>query len=135
MRQLKEFILKYLLKFGVVGILNTLIQNGIYFVFILLKVQFLVSQTLSFLIAFLCSYVLNSKFTYRVPLSLKQLVTFFLANVPAYLIQLFVLVIVVEGFAVPKSIALFCTLFITIPLSFILVSVSMVKSKSSSALE
>lgn len=135
MQQLKAFILKYLLKFGIVGILNTLIQNGIYFVLVLLNVQFLISQTLSFLIAFLGSYVLNSKFTYQVPMSWKQLVSFFLANVPAYLIQLLVLVIVVEGFGIEKSIALCCTLFITIPLSFILVSVSMLKSKSSSAIE
>ncbi len=131
MRQLEVLIRRYLVKFGMVGVLNTVIQQLLYLILILATVPLFVSQTISFLIAFLCSYVLNSKITYGVPLSLKQLMSFLMANLPAYLIQLIALIIMVERLQVPKSIALFFTLFITIPLTFILVSLSMVKSKES----
>lgn len=134
MQRLGLLIRKYLVKFGMVGVLNTIIQQLLYLILIILifaTVPLLVSQTISFLIAFLCSYVLNSKFTYRVPLSFKQLISFLMANLPSYFIQLFVLIVIVEGLHVPKSIALFFTLFITIPITFILVSFSMVKSNQS----
>lgn len=131
MQRLGLLIRKYLVKFGMVGVLNTIIQQLLYLILIFATVPLLVSQTISFLIAFLCSYVLNSKFTYRVPLSFKQLISFLMANLPSYFIQLFVLIVIVEGLHVPKSIALFFTLFITIPITFILVSFSMVKSNQS----
>ena len=129
MKQIKEFILKYFLKFGIVGVINTLTQQLLYFILITLETQFVIAQTFSFIVAFLGSYLLNSKFTYKIPLSLGQFFSFLLANLPAYFIQFLVLIIFVEGLDFSKTISLFLTLFITIPLTFILVSLNMVKSK------
>lgn len=128
MHLIKEVIGKYLIKFGLVGFVNTMIQQVIYIFLVLRGRQFIGAQTYSFTVALFCSYLLNSHFTYRVPLSFKQFFHFFMANLPTYLVQICTLVILVEGLGAPRIMALFLTLAVT-PFTFLLVSFSMLKTK------
>ena len=121
-----EFIQKYFIKFGMVGVVNTLGQQGLYLIIVSLGFHILFAQTISFIIAFCVSFILNGWYTYRVPLTKRLFCDFIIANLPAYLIQSVVLLVIVGGFGVPKMIALACTLIITVPVSFCLVTLKMV---------
>lgn len=121
-----EFIQKYFIKFGMVGVVNTLVQQGLYLIIVSLGFHILFAQTISFIIAFCVSFILNGWYTYRVPLTKRLFCDFIIANLPAYLIQSVVLLVIVGGFGVPKMIALACTLIITVPVSFCLVTLKMV---------
>ncbi|CUN15496.1 MULTISPECIES: GtrA family protein [Turicibacter] len=128
MQFIKEVIRKYFIKFGLVGFVNTMIQQVIYIFLVFKGRQFIGAQTYSFTVALFCSYILNSHFTYVMPLSFKQFFHFFMANLPTYLIQILTLVILVEGLGAPRIMALFLTLSVT-PFTFLLVSFSMLKAK------
>lgn len=128
MHLIKEVIKKYLIKFGLVGFVNTMIQQVIYIFLVLKGRQFIGAQTYSFTVALFCSYILNSHFTYVVPLSFRQFFHFFMANLPTYLVQILTLIIFVEGLGVPRIIALLLTLSVT-PFTFLLVSFTMLKTK------
>ena len=126
LKKMIEFIQKYFIKFGMVGVVNTLVQQGLYLIIVSLGFHILFAQTISFIIAFCVSFILNGCYTYRVPLTKRLFCDFIIANLPAYLIQSVVLLVIVGGFGVPKMIALACTLIITIPISFCLVTLKMV---------
>ena len=114
MQFIKEVIRKYFIKFGLVGFVNTMIQQVIYIFLVFKGRQFIGAQTYSFTVALFCSYILNFHF--------------FMANLPTYLIQILTLVILVEGLGAPRIMALFLTLSVT-PFTFLLVSFSMLKAK------
>src|SRR5471030_3134591 len=58
-------IIKQFIKFGIVGISNTLISLLIYYVLIYFKINYIVANTVGFIVSVLNSYYWNNKFVFK----------------------------------------------------------------------
>ncbi|MCI9141387.1 MAG: GtrA family protein [Lachnospiraceae bacterium] len=120
-------ILTQFIKFGMVGIVNTvlsyLITNGSYYI---LHLHEQISNLISFLITVLISYLLNSRFVFRQEEGQHQPWYRALAKVYASyalteLVLMGILLFVQERLlGIPHYIATFVNLCVTVPLNFIL---------------
>lgn len=120
---------KHALKFGCIGLLNTITQQGVYLGLVGLGCYYLLAQVLSFFVALALSFVLNSRWNYRAELSLRSAYLFLIANLPSWGIQAISLWIWVRGIGVSEQWALLLTLMVTVPVSFICVTNNMLKSR------
>lgn len=120
---------KHALKFGCIGLLNTVTQQVVYLGLIGWGCYYLFAQILSFLVALTLSFVLNSQWNYQVELNLRSAYLFLMANLPSWGIQAVSLWIWVQAAGVSEEWALLLTLMMTVPVSFICVTINMLKSK------
>ena len=110
MATIKQFI-----KFGLVGISNTLISLGMYYLLYFLGVNYLIANTVGFVVSVLNSYYWNNKYVFKKTQKghLKPLIkTFLLSTV--------LLFVMVQYFSVSEVVAPVVTLVITIPLNFLM---------------
>ncbi|MCI8286647.1 MAG: GtrA family protein [Lachnospiraceae bacterium] len=120
-------ILTQFIKFGMVGVINTvlsyLITNGCYYI---LHLHEQISNLISFLITVLISYLLNSRFVFCQEEGSRQPWYRALAKVYASyalteLVLMGILLFIQERlFGVPHYIATFVNLCVTVPLNFLL---------------
>lgn len=120
-------LLTQFIKFGIVGVINTvlsyLITNGSYYV---LHLHEQISNLISFLITVLISYLLNSRFVFRQEEGARQPWYRALAKVYASyalteLVLMGILLFIQERlFGIPHYIATFVNLCVTVPLNFLL---------------
>lgn len=85
--------MKQLLLYGIVGILNTFVGMGVIFVATYCGIIAELSNLLGYILGILCSYYLNSRYTFRLKSTTKGLVKFFIAMGIAYIVNLIVLVL------------------------------------------
>ena len=90
--------IKQFIKYGLVGVLNTLITLSIIFVFMkLLNVSYILSNAVGYLFGFINSFILNKIWTFKSKKSIGRESFFFvLIFVICYLLQLALLVILKE---------------------------------------
>ena len=103
MATIKQFI-----KFGLVGISNTLISLGMYYLLYFLGVNYLIANTVGFVVSVLNSYYWNNKYVFKKTQKghLKPLIKTFLSYG--------------STFSVSEVVAPVVTLVITIPLNFLM---------------
>ena len=129
MKPLFDLLKKYALKFGSIGVLNTLFQHLCYLGLITLNCPYTLSQILSFSLALTLSFILNCTLNYKVKMTFKTAITFIGANIPSFVIQAIALQVLVAGLGIHEKIALLLTLTITVPTSFILVTKGMIQNR------
>jgi len=108
-----------ILRFGIVGVLATIIQYAFYYLFLKIGLSPTIAFSVSYGISWLCNFWLSAHFTFRSKTSIKRGVGFASAHALNYLIQvlclnLFIWMGISEEFA---PIPVYC---VSIPLSFIL---------------
>ncbi len=124
----KEYVEKLFqfVKFGIVGLSNTVISYVVYLLFYSLGVNYIVASALGFLISVINSFFWNNKYVFKKENSEKRnLLNVFLKTFAAYagtglILSNILLIIWVEVLGIPKTIAPIISLLITIPLNFIL---------------
>ncbi len=118
MEQLKKLAAQAV-KFGLVGVVNTLVDMGVYALLMLVPLfrrYYVVAQVLGYCAGVTNSLVMNKRWTFaqREPMSKKQLAFFLLINLAALLVSTGVLVLTQErlglGRFVGKAIAVVCSL-------------------------
>lgn len=116
-----KFINHEFFKFVVVGGINTLIYYVFYLAGLhLLSMYYLLSHAIAVAISILCSFFLNSLYTYKVKPTWKKFLYFpitQLFNVAITAILLFILVDLVH---MNSSLAPIAALFVTVPITFII---------------
>lgn len=110
------------IKFGIVGLSNTAISLGIYYLFIWINRNlYLIGNAVGFVVSVLNSYFWNSKYVFRKKdEKLKTLVKTFLAYSTNLLIGTILLYLFVEKLQISEVIAPLLNLVITVPLNFVL---------------
>lgn len=108
------------IRFGLVGLANTLISYLLY-LFFLLFMHYTLSTSLSFIITIFVSYYLNSIYVFHVKPTLKRALIFPSSYLVNYLISIFGLVILIEYFGIPEKIAPILALIVTVPCNYIIV--------------
>lgn len=116
----KKLIIQFI-KFGLVGLSNTFISLAVYYLLVLVRVNYIIANILGFIISVLNAYYWNSKYVFKSDNSKKTilfrtyaayLITFILSNTLLYL--------QVEIINISKYIAPLICLLVTIPLNFII---------------
>ena len=118
-------LFKQFIKFGMVGVLNTMlayiINNGSYY---LLNLNEQISNIIAFIITVFISYILNNKYVFKGNINrnfikglLKVYMSYFITGI---LITGILLYYEVRVLLIPNYIASLLNLIITVPLNFIL---------------
>ena len=115
-------LIKQFIKFGIVGLSNTFISLTIYYVLIYFKVNYIIANTVAFIISVLNSYYWNSKFVFKKSQegNLKPLLKTFMSYGTTFILSTMLLFIMVEYLNISEVIAPILNLIITIPLNFLL---------------
>lgn len=128
---LKELIKKILnnklinqfIKFGLVGVINTLLSLFIYYILIHFNVHYIIANLIGFILSVLNSFFLNNKYVFtnnKKDKILKKLFKVYLSYGTTLLFGTLLLSLQVELLGVSELIAPVINLFFTIPLNFLL---------------
>ncbi|NMM61824.1 YfhO family protein [Clostridium sp. P21] len=116
----KESSIYNFLRFGIIGVINT-IHYYIWYLFLLwLKVPYVISHTIAFTFSMIGSYFLNCFFTFKVKPTLKKFIKYPLTTLANYLVSTFSLILLVKILKVNPSIAALLASIIPIPITFIM---------------
>lgn len=115
-------LIKQFIKFGIVGLSNTLISLAIYYVLIYFKINYIIANTIAFIISVLNSYYWNSKFVFKKSDegNLKPLIKTFMSYGTTFILSTILLFVMVDYLNISEIIAPILNLIITIPLNFLL---------------
>ena len=107
------------LKFGFVGIANTILSYVLFVVLIKLSVYYLLASTVSFVIGTMFSYVLNSRYTFKNPISLWVYVRFFAVNLISLCVSLLMLFILKQLLGFNVYFAQIAVILVRFPIVYI----------------
>jgi putative flippase GtrA len=110
-------------KFGIVGVLNTVIGLGIYYIFIYISVTlYIAGNTVGFIAGVLNSYYWNNRYVFNKSdeSHFKPLIKTFIAYGVTLLLATILLIIMVQYLHISEWVAPLINLVITVPLNFLL---------------
>ncbi len=115
-------IIKQFIKFGLVGVSNTLISLGTYYLLYFGGVNYLIANTAGFIISVLNSYYWNNKYVFKKTQNgnLKPLIKTFMSYGVTFLLSTALLFVMVQCAKISEVVAPVITLVITIPINFIM---------------
>lgn len=116
-------LVKQFLKFGIVGVSNTLISLSIYYIFIFINPQlYMVGYILGFIISVLNAYYWNNKFVFTKTKQghLLPLLKTYMSYGITFVAEFFLLIVMVKYLNISEKIAPLINLAINIPLNFLL---------------
>jgi putative flippase GtrA len=107
------------LRFIIAGAANTVATYGVYLALLPLF-NYAVAYSIAFVAGIVLSYLLNTRFVFRVTGSMRRFAVYPLVYVAQYLAGLGVLQAAVALFNVPENLALLASIAVTVPLTFLL---------------
>lgn len=122
----KNLIVQFI-KFGIVGVSNTLISLAIYYVLVYFNCNYIVANTLGFIISVLNAYYWNNKYVFKskekangTKDKVKQLVKVYMSYGVTFLLSTVLLYVMVDLMHISEYIAPIINLCITVPLNFVM---------------
>ena len=117
-------IFKQFIKFGIVGLSNTLISYIIYAILVAININYFIASILGFLISVLNSFYWNNKYVFSSDTK-RNLLKVFMKTLISYagtglILANILLYVWIDIFLVHELIAPLFNLFITIPLNFLI---------------
>lgn len=114
-------MIKQFIKFGVVGISNTLIALMVYYVFLFLGCNYLVSNIFAWLVSVLNAYFWNNRYVFKNnEYWLKALLKTYLSYGFSFMLSMVLLWALVEKLDVSQILAPILVLLITTPMNFVM---------------
>lgn len=110
------------IKFGMVGVSNTLISLLIYYALIYFNTDYVISNTIGFVVSVLNAYYWNNKYVFNKSDggNLKPLIKTFASYGATFILSTILLIIMVDYLSISQILAPILNLIITIPLNFLL---------------
>lgn len=127
-----KFINRETISFLIVGSVNTVASYLLYLLF-LPFFNYSISYSISYLLGIFLSYLLNSVFVFKEPLSWKKALTFPVVYLAQYAISLVSIIIMVDLLGMSEIISPLISIIITIPIVFI-ISRKIIKGKAKNAI-
>lgn len=117
---LKKEIIKFI-KFGLVGVFNTLSSTCYYWILVYFGVNYLLSTTISYFLSSIIGYFLNDKMVFRQKNKSKlAIMRYYIVYGTSYLLNMICMYIYIDVLHLSQYIAPLLVLFITVPYNFIL---------------
>ena len=115
-------VIKQFIKFGIVGVSNTLISLLIYYVLIYFKINYIVANTIGFIVSVLNAYYWNNRYVFEKNNegNLRPMIKTFVSYGTTFVLSTMLLVVMVDYLNISNIIAPILNLIITIPLNFLL---------------
>ena len=108
-------------KFSVVGLSNTVISLFVYYLFLWLEFNYLIANTLSWVISVFNAFYWNNKYVFKNENTwLKALIRTYLSYGFSFILGSVLLALLVELFHVAQELAPLAVLVVTIPLNFLM---------------
>lgn len=128
-KSLKSKFREYI-KFNIVGIINFAISQCFYItLFVVFKLNYILSYTLTTVLSVIASYIFNTKYTFREKnYSTKKFSLTFLIYILQYIINMGSIIIMVDLFGFGEIISSFFAPAISTPIVFILMRLAIKKS-------
>ena len=118
---IQHFDIVQFIKFGIVGLSNTVIGLGSYYLFLYLGCHYMIANILSWILSVFNAFYWNSKYVFKTTNTwLKALLKTYVSYGISFIIGAILLYILVEIVNISDIIAPVLVLLITIPLNFIL---------------
>ena len=114
---------KQFIKFGIVGVSNTLLSLLIYYILVLLGVHYILSNTIAFAISVLNAYYWNRKYVFKQnekKSAGRQLAKVYAAYGFTFLLSTGLLFLMVDVLGISELVAPLINLCVTVPLNFLL---------------
>jgi len=116
----KESIIQFI-KFGIVGLSNTFVGLGLYYLLLWLGANYLICNAVSWVISVFNAFYWNNRYVFKNENTwLKALIRTYLSYGFSFLISTGLLYIFVECLGISKILAPLLCLLVTIPLNFVL---------------
>lgn len=120
MRKDKETVIQFI-KFGIVGVSNTAMGLGTYYLFLFLGCHYMVANVLSWIISVFNAYFWNNRYVFKNDIAwFKALIKTYLSYGFSFLLGCVCLYVLVEWAGISDKIAPLLTLLLTIPMNFLL---------------
>lgn len=116
-------VITQFIKFGIVGVSNTLISLFVYYTLIYLNFHYIFANTSGFVISVINAYYWNSKYVFKTEESrnvIKSFIKVFMSYSSTFALGTFLLYLWVDVFNISNLIAPIINLIVTIPLNFLL---------------
>lgn len=115
-------LVKQFIKFGIVGVSNTLLSLAIYYILVFINVNYLIANIIAFIISVLNAYYWNNKYVFKSNnnSTFKKLIKVYLSYGITFVLGTVLLYVMVDYMHISKYIAPIINLIITIPLNFLL---------------
>lgn len=115
-------LIKQFIKFGIVGVSNTLLSLAIYYILVFINVNYLIANIVAFIISVLNAYYWNNKYVFKSNnnSTFKKLIKVYLSYGVTFVLGTVLLYVMVDCMGISKYIAPIINLIITIPLNFLL---------------
>lgn len=107
-----------LIKFSMVGVVNTLVYYGVYLALYLFT-PYVIAHLIGWTVSVVVSYLLNCRFTYHVKPTWRKLFLFPLSSLPNVLFTTFGVVFLVEVLFVSKTWAPLIAGLVAVPFSYL----------------
>lgn len=114
---------KQFLKFGMVGVSNTLISLGCYYLLVYLGVHYLLANAVGFLISVCNSYFWNSRYVFKEKKEqsgLRAFIKVFCSYGVSFCLSSVLMVLFVQVMGISEYLAPILRLVFTIPLNFVM---------------
>ena len=113
---------KQFVKFGIVGVSNTLISLGVYYVLVYLSVYYILAHVASFVVSVCNAYFWNSRYVFskKGGSEVKPFIRTFVVYGGTFLLSTGLLYVMVEMLFVSEWLAPLLNLCVTVPLNFLL---------------
>lgn len=115
-------LIKQFVKFGLVGVSNTVLNLVVYYGLLYLGVHYLIANTAGFLVSVLNAYYWNKKFVFKnleTKIS-KSLIKTYVSYGSTFLLGTGLMFVMVHYLHVSETVAPIINLLVTIPLNFLL---------------
>lgn len=116
-------LLKQFIKFGIVGISNTLISLLVYYILVYLNINYIIAYTIGFICSVINAFFWNSKYVFKAETErnvIKSFIKVFIAYGFTFFIGTGLLFLLVDEFNISDLLAPIINLFITVPMNFLL---------------
>lgn len=115
--------------FIAIGIINVINGIGISYVYSLFIQNAVIAYVFGFLSSLTISYILNSLLNFKEKLSLSKYAKFAASNIPNFVIQITSVLILLDLLNIPKLVVYTISAVIAVPVTYILVKLSVFKNE------
>ena len=125
MKKISGKLVLQFMKFGIVGISNTLVSLIVYYIFIYFGIHYIIANTAGFILGTINAYFWNNKYVFKILEKEKRShaktgVKVFITYGITYLLSTILLLLWVDILGISQTIAPIFNVFITTPLNFMM---------------
>jgi len=112
---------KQFLKFGTVGVINTLIYMALYYGFLYIGLHYLLSNVLAYVLSIVSSFAMHSRLVFKVKDDvIRRFIKVFITYMITLSLSTGIMYLLVDMLGISPIIAPYITFIVTIPTSFLL---------------